>query len=105
MPNDTSPARPACQGIDPELFFGHTSLDAISACERCPVREECAKNILAAELEFALAYDENDPHDKQYRGGAIKAYGYAGGLTAAQRTGILTQRGRNWLAKQQLAAA
>jgi hypothetical protein len=100
MPNDT---RPACEGMDPELFFGNTTAAAIAACDTCPIREQCAAAALAAELDFALSDD--GPNGHPYRGGAIQAYGYIGGLTARQRTGILTRRGRAHHAATLAAAA
>lgn len=36
--------RAACKGADPYLFdatFGEAVFDALSYCERCPVRDEC----------------------------------------------------------------
>jgi hypothetical protein len=89
--------------MDPELFFGHTTAAAIDACGSCPIQEKCLAAALAAELDFALS--DTDPGGKPYRGGVIHAYGYIGGRSARQRTGILTNRGRARLAATLAATA
>lgn len=55
-----------CSGMDISLFFppsGHRPIEALEACSRCPVRQEC--------LDYAI---DNNQH-----------WGVWGGLTERQR--------------------
>lgn len=64
----------ACRGLDPELFFpevGQRTTEAVEACSRCPVREQC--------LEYALAHRERA--------------GVWGGLGELQRRKVIRERG------------
>lgn len=68
-------SRAACSGADVDLFFDpNTTAEALSYCNRCPVREQC--------LEWALARGESD--------------GVLGGLTERQRARHAHQRGLEW---------
>ncbi|MGH3775849.1 MAG: WhiB family transcriptional regulator [Pseudonocardiaceae bacterium] len=75
--------RPACWGVDPEMFFGPADSPAgrplhvwegraLAVCAGCPVAAAC----LAEALEFSAA----------------DQYGVVGGMTAGQRRAVL--RGR-----------
>ncbi|HEY3896026.1 MAG TPA: WhiB family transcriptional regulator [Pseudonocardiaceae bacterium] len=76
---------PACDGVDPELFFGPEDSSegepmfgwerrALAVCAACPITAAC----LAAALEF--------PADEQH--------GVSGGMTAGQRRVLLRATGR-----------
>ena len=65
--------RAACRGIDPEIFYPVSDVDAAEAksiCAVCPVREAC--------LEYALANRERD--------------GVWGGATERERRRMIRQR-------------
>ena len=79
--------RPACWGVDPEVFFGPADgpagrplhlweRRALAVCAGCPVVTACR----AAALEFP----------------AVEQYGVVGGMTAGQRRAVLraSDRGR-----------
>jgi WhiB family redox-sensing transcriptional regulator len=80
IPPRAEQARPACWGVDPEVFFGpEDSFEgqpvfaweqrALAVCAHCPVATAC----LAEALEF--------PADQQH--------GVIGGMTAGQRKALL----------------
>lgn len=67
-----------CLQADPEMFFpekGGSTAEAKAICQRCEVRQEC--------LEFALRTESHS---------AYSTYGVYGGLSAKERTRLMTRR-------------
>lgn len=71
--------RGACRGVDPELFYEHTSSTvretAKAVCWSCPVRRACMLAVMAEEAAFGGSAQQNE----KYR------FGVRGGYTSGER--------------------